>query len=296
MNENVLVWLLGFFICLGDFAFGDGVRQKPAIGPWLMDLQLGQPMANLQQVDPAQLAQAPPEIKEKYEQEQKQFQAEEHLKQLGTNVVPELLTVLRTSKDLNEKEHALIAIDHLRPPPEMVLNALAEYLNQGELAETAALVLARQGPAAIGPLISSRTNRIEAVREAIAWHLADFHPDEHGELRISVNGDVRVWRNFKSHAAMISPALMELLKDEDPTVRFRAALSLGDVGGDGAVIVPALVKCLKDKERTVRGDAVAALGKLGKAAQVAFPALTECLHDPDETVRREAAFALSRLK
>lgn len=143
---------------------------------------------------------APPEIKEMVEKTQRHFKAKEKLKQLGTNGVPLLLNLLWTSKSLKEKEQALIARDHLQAPPERAVAGLTEYLNSGQQAELSALVLARQGPKAIAPLISSRTNRITAVRQAVAWHLAEFHPDGNGNLRISINGDERIWRGFQSKA------------------------------------------------------------------------------------------------
>jgi hypothetical protein len=296
MNQCAPVLLFFIQVCLIPCAASDAVKNKSPIGPWLMDLQLGQVESrSLEKVKPEELALAPPEIKEMYEKEQRQYQANQKLKQLGTNIVPALNGLLRTSSDLAEKGQALIAIDALRPPPEMVLTELTDYLNKGEDPELAALVLARQGPKAIPLLASSRTNRNAAVRQEVAGHLGDFHPGEDGTLRIAVNGDERIWRHFRSEASIISSALLELLKDNDPSVRFTAALSLGNVGGNPAVVVPALIQCLKDKDRRVRGDAAAALGKLGKAAQASVPMLTRACNDPDETVRSEAAFALKSI-
>lgn len=261
-----------------------------------MDLQLGRPMFDApEKIDTAALALAPPEIKKSVEETQRHFQAREKLKQLGTNAVPLLFQMLRRSKDLREKEKALAALDHLQPPPEMVLAGLTEYLNTGELAETAALVLARQGPAAVRALISTRTNQISEVRAAVAWHLAEFRPDENGILRITINGDDRIWPKFKPVADVIAPALLELLEDGDPVVRYRAANGLGQIGGDSAVIVPALMRHLKESHPIVRSDAAEALGYFGEKARAAGPALARAMYDPVEFVRSAAAFALKTI-
>lgn len=276
-----------------------GAESKPALGPWLMDLQLGNPgfkdPSELIPEERAELAQAPPEVKELIEKLQKHFKAVKELKQFGTNAVPSLLDILRTSKDVKMKEQALIAIDHLQPPPEMVLSALAEYLNTGEEAENAALVLARQGPEALLPLLSARTNRNSTVRAAVAWHVSDFRPDDKGNLRIAVNGDERIWPKFKPATKLISAALLDLLDDENASVRFRAAVGLGDIGGDLGKVIPALMRHLNDADATVRSDAVSALAHFGEAARPAAQLLAEKIYDPDRNVRSAAATALDSL-
>ena len=295
-RSSKLAVLLLFISATVRFATDGRAADKAALGPWLMDLQVGKPFFDLpEKIDPAELALAPPEIRKSVEETQGHFKAKEKLKQMGTNAVPLLFDLLRASKDLNEKEKALIALDHLQPPPEMVLSELAKYLNTGELAETAALVLARQGPLAVRPLLSARTNQNAAVRAAIAWQLMNFHPDEKGALRLSINGDDRIWPKFPPVAAIISPALLEFLEDADPVVRYRAAVGLGLVRGDPVLIVPALIRHLKDSHPTVRSDAAEALGHYGENARVAAPDLARALHDPVDFVRSFAASALKAI-
>ena len=289
-----LLMVLGLFLVFAGAAFA--MENRDVIGPWLMDLQLGDSgfgdPSELTPEQRAELAEAPPEIKEMVEKVQRHFKAVRELKQIGPNAVPPLLDLLRHSKDLKVKDQALVAIDHLQPRPESVIGPLAEYLNTGESAENAALVLARQGPQALDPLLAARTNRNSAVRAAVAWHLTNFRPNENRDLRITINGDERKWPNFKPQDELISGALLELLEDDDLTVRLRAAGSLGDWAPQAAKVVPALVRHLEDVSPAVRGNAASALAQYGEAARPVVHRLVRSLYDPDENVRAAAAIAL----
>ena len=69
------------------------------------------------------------------------------------------------------------------------------------------------------------------------------------------------------------PALMEALKDTDPSVRQAAAFALGNIPGDMRVAVPALVEAVQDKDESVREEAASSLGKIGQSPELAVPAL-----------------------
>jgi len=100
--------------------------------------------------------------------------------------------------------------------------------------------------------------------------------------------------------------LVQSLKDESIIVRYRAAESLGRIGGSSAV--DALIGTLKDggwiglptgegksgnKKVWVRQKAIEALAKIGDARAVA--PITEALGDKQEAVRQAAQKALQRL-
>jgi HEAT repeat protein len=59
------------------------------------------------------------------------------------------------------------------------------------------------------------------------------------------------------------PALMEALKDTDPSVRQEAAFALGNIPRDMRVAVPALIDALRDKDDSVRKNAIQSLGSIG---------------------------------
>jgi HEAT repeat protein len=63
------------------------------------------------------------------------------------------------------------------------------------------------------------------------------------------------------------PALCDVLKDPEWSVRYHAALSLGDIGDTDAVIP--LIKALNDAREDVRRGIVESLGRLGDKRAVA---------------------------
>jgi HEAT repeat protein len=63
----------------------------------------------------------------------------------------------------------------------------------------------------------------------------------------------------------------------------------------GKRTLPALVKALGDREPTVRARAAHTLGLIGDAAKSAAPALTQALRDEDAAVREAALWSLKRV-
>jgi hypothetical protein len=86
------------------------------------------------------------------------------------------------------------------------------------------------------------------------------------------------------------------VRHEDPSVRWRAAVALGESGAAALSAVPDLVELLDDETDIIRWEAAKALGKLGEAAVAAVPALAATLHGKqDAIVRRSSAEALGRI-
>jgi cyclophilin family peptidyl-prolyl cis-trans isomerase/HEAT repeat protein len=92
------------------------------------------------------------------------------------------------------------------------------------------------------------------------------------------------------HTAPAAPALdlPAMLKDENPAIRWRAALAIGRIGLPEGVA--SLVPVLKDTDTGVRQEAAFALGLLGDRSAVV--PLTAALQDADPKVRGRAAEAL----
>ncbi|OCQ94397.1 hypothetical protein BCD67_07035 [Oscillatoriales cyanobacterium USR001] len=90
-------------------------------------------------------------------------------------------------------------------------------------------------------------------------------------------------------------ALIPLLKDSDPKVRWIAVDALEEIGSEAKAAVPALIPLLKDSDAKVRGNAVYALGKIGAEAKAAVPAFIPLLKDSNVGVRRNAVYALGKI-
>jgi len=75
------------------------------------------------------------------------------------------------------------------------------------------------------------------------------------------------------------PALVEALRNPDPTVRLKAVEVLGRMGDDAAPAVPDLVRLLADPNPDVQKAATRTLGRIGPAANAAVPALMQKLFE-----------------
>jgi HEAT repeat protein len=91
------------------------------------------------------------------------------------------------------------------------------------------------------------------------------------------------------------PALAPILKDSDWQLRSAAAIALGEIGPDAAPAVVALRESLTDTDGDVRVCAIEALGRIGTAAAPAIAGLIERLHDTSPAVRSAAARALGQI-
>jgi HEAT repeat protein len=90
--------------------------------------------------------------------------------------------------------------------------------------------------------------------------------------------------------------LLEMLKDQDPKVRYTAVSHLGKFGPTAKEAVPALTATLKDPDTSVRIGATYALARIGPDAEAAVPALKDALKDKDREVREGAAYALKQIQ
>jgi len=89
--------------------------------------------------------------------------------------------------------------------------------------------------------------------------------------------------------------LVRALNDVDGSVRWRAAVALGQLGPAAVEAVRPLAEALEDAEETVRWEAAKALGRIGPGARDAVPALAAALSEDDEVLRDTAAAALGFL-
>ncbi|MHC9540808.1 MAG: HEAT repeat domain-containing protein [Vulcanimicrobiota bacterium] len=86
--------------------------------------------------------------------------------------------------------------------------------------------------------------------------------------------------------------LIDALKDKDDSVRFHAALELGDCASPDATIP--LIEAVKDRGFSVKGSAIRALGETGD--RCALKVLIQSLYDSSEDIREDAVWALGELK
>jgi HEAT repeat protein len=89
------------------------------------------------------------------------------------------------------------------------------------------------------------------------------------------------------------PALIELLKDSSPDVRYGAALALGNVGANARAAALPLLSALDDEDPLPRRGAVLAIRRVVPAQSVVVDALMRALRDEHPYVRASAASELA---
>jgi len=98
--------------------------------------------------------------------------------------------------------------------------------------------------------------------------------------------------NIEIDPDQIIPALISLFNDPDPYVQGKACGALGNLG---AVCVPLLKTALQDTSVNMRWCAAISLGKIGKEASAAVDALRAILYDTNENVRWCGIMALAQI-
>lgn len=108
---------------------------------------------------------------------------------------------------------------------------------------------------------------------------------------------IRALSVYREQAQPALPRLRELMNDRSlpSEVRWNAARTIGKMGAAGAAAVPALIPLMKDEEPTVREHAAEAAGDIGPAAESAVPALLETLTDSFHKARRDAVRSLGQI-
>jgi predicted Ser/Thr protein kinase len=94
--------------------------------------------------------------------------------------------------------------------------------------------------------------------------------------------------------AIVLGPFVDALRDRDKSVRWRAALALGEVGPEASEAAAlALIDALRDSDEGVRWAAAASLGRLGALAKDAVPALVGALGD--DAVSEQARESLVKI-
>jgi HEAT repeat protein len=196
----------------------------------------------------------------------------------GKVAVPSLTAALE-DKETVVRETAIGALGELGPVAQGAAPALVRVLKDREqsVVVTAACALRRLDPDAFlqsgfPVLIAIIRDDKSKVRQQAVSGIGDLGPQ----------------------GSVVVPALVEMLKDTDPYVRWAAAQSLG-FGPAAKQALSPLIDALHDRDHNVRGMSAFALGRMGPAAEPAVPSLIRALKDDDKQVCRRAAAALGQL-
>ena len=207
--------------------------------------------------------------------------AKEALRQMGTNVVPSLLAMLRSAPSYSKRQMASsigqAELAHRRGMGgfqalgAVALPALTNYLAKPETATTTAHALSQVGGDGIPQLLHALTNENALVRQRVELGLDPSR--ETGQALV--------------------PALIRNLKDNDSHVRAYAALALGKLGVESDLVLPALIEALQDPNAEARSLVAEALGQFGPKAKAAILPLLNTSKDKDPQVSSAAFKALT---
>ena len=161
----------------------------------------------------------------------------------------------------------------------------------------AAEALGKMGPAgaASGPaLVAVLDDPDPLVRGVAARTVGELTPDPGAAVPVLVKlfpdvDAIRAAAKYKAAAGPAVPRLTELLRHDDPAVRWQAGRALGKIGEPALSALPELVRQMaNDPDPLVREHAAEALGDIGPSAAAAVPDLAKALKDPAVKVRRDA--------
>ena len=235
-----------------------------------------------------------------------QRNADEAVRQAGTNAIPTLLRMLCAKDsplkakfmDLAERQHII-----------KVQYTSAIFWNRA--AEHGFEVLGAKAQSAVPALIEIADQKIPSTSQINAITALGLIGPSSKEavpslLRWATNADVYV-RSSAIHALgaihaepdRVVPVLINGLHDSDSRVQVRAVMALEKFGPNVKIAAPTLVEAIPsllwwatNASTFRRLDAVAVLGSIGAEPDRVVPALTNALHDPYASVRFKAVEAL----
>jgi hypothetical protein len=175
-------------------------------------------------------------------------QADNAIRQIGTNAVPALLRMLQLpNPTLTERLLNVARKQHIIKIP-------FESANLNEKAFFGLMALGSQASNAVPQLI------------AIFEKNPSSFPQTAAPAILGTIGPA-------SERAV--PALLQGITHPHKTVRGNVIFALGRIHAQPKLVVPALIKCLNDSDQFVQAAAVEALGAFGNDAQTAVPTLFE---------------------
>jgi hypothetical protein len=243
-------------------------------------------------------------------------QVDEAVRHIGTNALPHLakkliakdsslkkkLVDLVTRQSLIEfhftqaadvRERAYLGLRALgkeaRPLIPMLVDSLRDQAD-ADLWWLTAQALAGIGAEGMEPLTNAIAGTNAALRCAVAHALCRYREIASGPWRLAPLSAAELTRAD----ACVIPALLRLLQDPDPEVRYYAVFSLGQIHRQPETVIPALVGFLNPREK-YRSVAVYALAEFGEQARPALPAIVAALSDSDRYTRNAANNVLGKI-
>jgi HEAT repeat protein len=194
-------------------------------------------------------------------------------------VASEWITILKGSKEPNQRRAAIVALGILGPKQLDVVPSLATAVGDPD----------------------------EQVRMAAIQTLGDMEQDARGAVDVLAKAAIadkaaavraaacKALGKLGAVAQGAAATLLKALSDSDSRTRAGAAAALAEIKADPAMAVDPLMKMLDDQDHLVRLAAASALGRLDSGGKSAVRLAKAVRNDPDAEVRRVSAQGLLQL-
>lgn len=227
----------------------------------------------------------------------------EALAKMGPDAVPTFITAL-SNANADVRSVAAGSLGTLGEDAASAAPALVKALGDSDstVRNRAATALERLGASSVEPVAALLTDdraalRLQALRilgaietpAPILTDMASRLSDSDSQVRLAAMKALA-----RKKATAVDP-LLDLLRSPDPSLKARAAETLGDLGRSGGNAVPSLTEALKDEVPAVRANAAVALGKIGPDAVSSVPTLRELTKDSSPQVTASARDAIAAL-
>jgi hypothetical protein len=207
----------------------------------------------------------------KTQHEQAWQQADEAVRQIGTNAIPTLLAMLRRSDSAPWKRKFL---DLAYKQHWIKFNHIIAWRQNWEAANAFA-ALGADASAAVPDLIKLYENPISSPSQ------------RYTAMALSKIGPA---------AKMAIPSLLRVAstsnEDEEKTA---AVFALAGIHSEPELVVPVLKKCLSNTSVEVQREAIDGLDNFGADARSSVPALVELLQSPNQEITNHVRTALLRI-
>jgi HEAT repeat protein len=223
--------------------------------------------------------------------------------------VPALTEVIRTTKHSHLLIRALLAAASIGPDAKSAAPAITPLLEAKDdvtVPVAAAFALGSIGAKESTPALRSATEKDNPFLQMVSsWAIAKLNPDDKAAQTTAVDKLVQGLKSsdpairvaaakglqlLQAPPEVVAPALVELIKDDDPEVEMHAVDAIASLGES---VVPRVTIGLKNPQ--LKHAAVRVLRKLGPKAAGAVQPLVEAASDADAGLRMEINLALGAI-
>jgi HEAT repeat protein len=228
------------------------------------------------------------------------------------NQVSQLILNLKSKDKSNQiksvRELGLLGVESQEAIPDLIQTLRSEPLEKTELTSEIISTLEKEGVNLAELLVKSIDNQDEVLSTHLAIHLKDtsgLKTQNSSELvkkrlvaidptvrRIAIDA-ISILRTSDSESARL---LIDLARDKDLRVSYRAISALGSLSPTKKEIIRALTLLTKSSSPAIRYRAIVSLGEIGKDAKISLPNLKSIANSGNGPIAKKAEEAVALIE